>query len=536
MSETLNQAPGRTSTTAKVTAVTTSSKRPRVGRRGDGGQPALASSPRQGRKELLAVLHEVLTDADRAPHQAVIDRGSAYTYLDLCRRAEHIAAILDGDQFAADRPVAVAMPQGFEYIACVLGVLFSGRSFLPIDPAYPAQRIAHMLRDSDASCVLHDSHLPSEVIRQLAVRLIDTSIASPQARPRALSVVESEHPIYLIYTSGTTGLPKGVPILAAGLHNFLREQGAYLDVSAQSVFAATSSVSFDMSIWEIFLCLFHGARIATFARQVVLDGRALGDAIARHHVTHLLMTPSMLSILPRMDYPNLRHVVSAGEKCPTSLVEFWGDQCGFHDAYGATEATIYSTITRKTVETPVPDVGRPMGGNDILIVSENGQPVREGEVGEICIGGVGVSPGYVNRPDLNAAKFVLINDRAYYRTGDMGSLSESGSLQFRGRKDKQVKLNGFRIELEEIESVGNRTGLIESCHAAVHIAGTSDLSTLILFVVPRQDVTFGLVDLKSRLGEFLPAYMVPNRIVPVSELPMTVNGKVDSAALLSTLS
>ncbi|WP_163777621.1 AMP-binding protein, partial [Proteus mirabilis] len=111
----------------------------------------------------------------------------------------------------------------------------------------------------------------------------------------------------------------------------------------------------DMSIWEIFLCLFHGARIATFARQVILDGRALGEALVQHRVTHLLMTPSMLSILPRADYPDLRHVVSAGEKCPTSLVEFWGDRCNFHDAYGATEATIYSTVTRKTVETTAPD-------------------------------------------------------------------------------------------------------------------------------------------------------------------------------------
>jgi amino acid adenylation domain-containing protein len=536
MSETLNQTPGPVPTVARAAPQEASSKRSCATTPVHGVVPALGSSHWPGRKDLMAVFHAVLTDDRRAPHAAVIDLGSEYTYLALRRRVEHIAAILADEQFDAARPVAVAMPQGFEYVACVLGALFAGRSFLPVDPAYPAQRIAHMLRDSNASCVLHDSRLSIDVVQQLAVRFIDTSIAPPSTRPSALSVVESEQPIYLIYTSGTTGLPKWVPILAAGLHNFLREQGDYLEVSAQSVFAATSSVSFDMSIWEIFLCLFHGARIATFARQVILDGRALGEALVQHRVTHLLMTPSMLSILPRADYPDLRHVVSAGEKCPTSLVEFWGDRCNFHDAYGATEATIYSTVTRKTVETTAPDVGLPMRGNDILITNENGRPVPVGEVGEICIGGVGVSPGYVNRPDLNAAKFVRIEGRAYYRTGDVGSLTVSGSLQFKGRKDKQVKLNGFRIELEEIESVGNRTGLIDSCHAAIHTAGTSGLSTLILFVVTRKSIVFDQATLKGRLGEFLPAYMVPNRIVPVAELPMTVNGKVDSAALLSTLS
>lgn len=390
-----------------------------------------------------------------------------------------------------------------------------------------------MLRDSGASCVLHDSLALSDETEALDLYLFNPRTALPSIRPRPLHAVESEQPIYLIYTSGTTGLPKGVPISAAGLHNFLREQGAYLDVSAQSVFAATSSVSFDMSIWEVFLCLFHGASIATFDRQIVLDGRSLRNAIVQHGVTHLLMTPSMLSILPRTNYPALRHVVSAGERCPTSLVEFWGDRCQFHDAYGATEATIYTTITRKTVETAALDVGRPMGGNDILVIDEDGRAVPMGETGEVCIGGVGVSSGYVNRPDLNATRFVRIEGRAYYRTGDVGSLTESGSLQFKGRKDKQVKLNGFRIELEEIESVANRTGLIKSCHAAIHIAGTSGLSTLVLFVSPRQDIAFEPAALKSRLGEFLPAYMVPNRIVPVTELPMTVNGKVDSTALLS---
>lgn len=426
------------------------------------------------------------------------------------------------------------MSQGFEYIASILGILWSGRTFLPVDPTYPPERIAHMVSDSEVSCVLHDSLLSTDARSRLTTRLIEVGWETPSAtRPPQFGV--SDQPIYTIYTSGTTGLPKGVPILAAGLRNFLIEQGKYLQVSSTSVFAATSSVSFDMSIWEIFLSLFNGARIATFDRATIIDGRRLGSALVHQQVTHLLMTPSMLSILPRINYPDLQHVVSAGEKCPPSLTEFWASTCSFHDAYGATEATIYTTITRKTVETPTADVGRPMDGNDIAIMSDQLDVLPAGETGEICIGGIGVSPGYHNRPDLNSVKFVRIGNALYYRTGDVGCLSPTGELHFKGRKDKQVKLNGFRIELEEIESVGNRTGLLDGCHAVVHAGPHGDLSTLVLFAVPRREISFSPVTLKDRLRDFLPSYMVPNRIVPVVELPITVNGKVDSAALLSTL-
>lgn len=482
---------------------------------------------------LVSELHRALVQGADACAIAVTETAGERTYGELLERSLQIAALLDREASTGDEPIGIAMRCGFNYIACVLGVLWTGRAFVPVDPSYPPQRVSHILRDSTASCVLHDATVSKGIIDQYQTPFIQIEDFSDKWKksPRLEAV---DRTIYTIYTSGTTGLPKGVPILASGLHNFLVEQGKYLRVSRDSVFAATSSISFDMSIWEVFLALMHQARIVALDRETIIDGRCLGNSLVRHRVTHILMTPSMLSTLPKIQYPDLKHVVSAGEKCSLALIEFWSEACSFHDAYGATEATIYTTITRKTKHTHPGDVGRAMPGNDVLVVNEELKPVANGEDGEICIGGVGVSPGYQNRPELNCEKFVWINQRRYYRTGDVGSAAANGALLFRGRKDKQVKLNGFRIELEEIESVSNRTGLIESCHAAL-LCTQSDLSMLILFVVPRDGGPFSAAALKTRLGEFLPSYMVPNRIVAVGNLPLTVNGKVDSAALLSAI-
>jgi len=465
---------------------------------------------------------------------AVYDGASTYTYEALLGRALQLTARLRRLDLPAGSVVALSMDRGYDYIASILGVIFAGHSFLPIDPTYPSARIAFMVEDADARCVMLDAARqtwePPAGIAVVDVRAADT--ADPALTPA--SVVNAQVVIYTIYTSGTTGRPKGVPIESAGLATFLWSQGEHLQVSCESRFASISSISFDMSIWEIFLALWHGASIAMLSREITIDGRLLAQTLTRYEVTHVLMTPSMLSLLPAAECKHLQHVLSAGEKCSASLVETWSRLCAFYDAYGATEATIYTTITRKTPQTPTSDVGKPMHGSRIAILGDDGVERAPGQIGEICILGVGVSRGYHRRPELNAEKFLAHAGTRLYRTGDIGYLDEAGSLHFKGRKDKQVKWRGYRIELEEIEAVTNGTRLVTACHATLHQASET-MTSLILFVAPNKAAHYSLSDLRGQLKQHLPSHMLPSRLVEVDQIPTTTNGKVNTELLLSTL-
>ncbi len=465
---------------------------------------------------------------------AVYDRASTYTYGMLLERSLQLAAQIRRLSLPASSVVAVSMGRGYDYVASILGVIFAGHAFLPIDPTYPSARIEFMLDDVGATCVMADSASrtwePPTGIAVVDVREMDT--AEPASTPAA--GVQHEDVIYTIYTSGTTGRPKCVPIESSGLATFLWAQGEYLGVSAESTFASVSSISFDMSIWEIFLALWHGAGLAMFPRETTIDGRLLAQALTRYEVTHVLMTPSMLSMLPAAECRHLQHVVSAGEKCSASLVETWSQRCAFYDAYGATEATIYTTITRKIPETAMSNVGKPMCGSQIAILDEEGVEQGPGQTGEICILGVGVSRGYHRRPELNEKKFLSRGGARLYRTGDIGYLDGAGFLHFKGRKDKQVKWRGYRIELEEIEAVANGTKLVTACHAILHQANEAMIS-LILFVAPDKAAQYSRTDLRSRLKQHLPSHMLPSRFIEVDTIPTTTSGKVNTELLLSTL-
>jgi amino acid adenylation domain-containing protein len=332
---------------------------------------------------------------------AVVDGETTYKYSELLHWSLSVASEIRKLDLPDGSIIAVAMDKTRDYVVSLLGALFAGHSFLPIDTKYPSSRIGYMMEDANVRCVLHDSRFG--YFKKKAGRkphLINVSDVHHR-NSGEICIVSNQDIVYTIYTSGTTGNPKGVPIHADGLANFLSAQGKYLAVSHDSRFASVSSVSFDMSIWEIFLALWHGASIAMLSRDAVIDGRMLRQALNAHEITHVLMTPSMLSTMPAADYPYLRHVVSAGEECNADLVALWSDRCNFYDAYGATEATIYTTITRKTPETDINDVGQPMRGTGIVIIDDSLNEIKNNAIGEIGIMGAGVSRGYRNRPELS---------------------------------------------------------------------------------------------------------------------------------------
>ncbi|SDJ53486.1 amino acid adenylation domain-containing protein [Paraburkholderia steynii] len=459
---------------------------------------------------------------------AVIDRGKLYSYEELFTKARSFASYLRASGVCEGQIIALPMRREYSYIYSVIGCLINGNSFLPIDVYYPSERIGYMLDDANAAAIVVNSDLDeatSKGRKILDVRDFETVDRFP------VEHIYSSRIAYTIYTSGTTGRPKGVPISSAALNSFLANQGRDLDVSHTSRFATTASISFDMSIWEIFMPLAHGASVLMLERNTVIDGRLLGSALLDHRVTHILMTPSMLSIIPESRYPDLKCVISAGEKCHPTTVARWSEMTKFYDAYGASEATIYTTIIKKTPEMSSACVGHPIAGSDVVIIDEAFGILEPEQNGEICIIGESVSDGYYNRKELNADKFVVIDGRRAYRTGDVGYLGRDGCLFYKGRIDRQVKFNGHRIELEEIERVVSDCTLVNSCAAVLH-ESPGRKSALFLFVVPNVDHDFHMSELRAEMRGFLPAHTMPTRIFTVPVMPITQNGKVDFSKLL----
>ncbi|MDR8050745.1 amino acid adenylation domain-containing protein [Burkholderia cenocepacia] len=468
--------------------------------------------------------------AERSPDKtAIIDSQGAHSYRELFARAKEFAETLQGANVGPNATVALSMRKEFSYVQAVLGCLLSGNAFLPIDPTYPLERANYMIEDAGAVACAINLDMCARVQTPI---LIDTR-ALPQNRSAVSDLALRLTTAYTIYTSGTTGRPKGVPITSSALARFIATQGEALNVTEGSRFASVSSISFDMSIWEMFMALCHGASIVMLDRDTIVDGRKLGAALKDHAVSHVLMTPSMLSLLPADTYPALRYVVSAGEKCDPQTVATWSGVSSFFDAYGATEATIYTTIIRKTPDTPLACVGLPMAGSEIAIVGDDGRRLKQRETGEICIVGNAVSYGYHNRPELNTRVFGVLENKRFYRTGDIGYLDDAGRLYCKGRADRQVKFNGSRIELEEIERVSNQTDLVTRSVATLHTTG-SGKTFLYLFTVPKVRGTFSVNSFRAALRAVLPGFMMPSRIFTVPEIPLTSNGKVDIPRLTIT--
>lgn len=470
---------------------------------------------------------------------AVFTKDRQYSYADLDRRSLQIAALLKRNAAQLGDVIGVLQERGFDFIATVLGIIRSGCTYLPLDPAYPAERLVFMASDANARFVLSSQTCETVAANfQVSVVLIDSP--QPQESDSQNHVVENlvddirrDHAVYIIYTSGTTGKPKGVPIFSTALANFICSQAEYLGVHQNSRLFQNSSICFDMSVWEIFLTLSTGASIAIADNATLQDGRRFVQALNDLKVSHILLTPSMLSVMPYQELKSLECIVSAGEKCPQSMIDCWAPGRQFYDAYGATEATVYTTITRCVAHQAKRDVGRPMANTAVHILDSQLNPLPKGEVGEIYISGIGVSTGYINREELSRQRFLSSPYGRLYKTGDLGCMTANGALRYKGRIDNQVKINGYRIELEEIEAAANSNPRVFACHATVLTIGDSgkQQNSLILYVVYGDQARLTARELKRYLSRQLPHYMIPSLIVELDSLPLTGSGKINVKAL-----
>jgi amino acid adenylation domain-containing protein len=480
-----------------------------------------------------ATLHGLVAEqARRTPGAlAVWSHDGSETYAGLDARAERRAAALRARGAGPGSIVAVSGARSVELVVSLLAVLKAGAAYLPLDPRLPAGRMRLMLDDSGAVLVLADRELPVEH-PTLPMRDADAPAGAPAAA--------SDDPAYVIYTSGSTGTPKGVPITHRQIRNRLLWMQETFGLTADDRVLQKTPYDFDVSVWEFFWPLITGARLVLAAPDGQRDPAYLVRTIAEQRVSTVHFVPSMLRHF--LDEPGaggttrLRRVFCSGEALTADLRdrirrELPGAQ--LHNLYGPTEATVDVTwwdCARDAPEGVVP-IGFPVANTGIHVLDHRSRPVPVGVPGELCIGGVQVTTGYLNRPGLNRAAFVDGPPGAgrLYRSGDLARRLPGGELEYLGRLDHQVKIRGLRIEPGEIEHALREHPRVEDT-AVVAYAADGDDTRLAGYVV-LADPPPAVADLRAHLAARLPAHLVPAVFVPLDALPLSANGKLDRAAL-----
>jgi amino acid adenylation domain-containing protein len=426
-------------------------------------------------------------------------------------------------------------------VAALLGVLKAGASYVPLDPAFPRERLAYMLDDAGARVIVADSASAAELPAHDAVVLkldaqaewvgVSDAPVAASARPEDVA--------YVIYTSGSTGRPKGVAVPHRAVVNFLRSMAEEPGLTASDVVVAVTTLSFDIAGLELFLPLIVGARVEIASREEAADGAALQALLDRSRGTVLQATPATWRLLLEAGWhghPGLR-MFCGGEALPRDLADKLLEGGGtLWNLYGPTETTIWSTIEQVTAGHAVA-IGRPIANTQAYVLDAAGQRVPPGVLGELYLGGAGLAHGYLGKPGLTAERFVpdgigTTPGARLYRTGDVARWLPDGRLECQGRIDQQVKVRGFRIELGEIEAALTSHPSIRAAAAAVHPDPAGE-KRLVAYFVPEGEAPTAS-DLRKSLRKRLPEYMVPSFFVELDAMPLTQNLKVDRLALPRT--
>ncbi|MEU9247637.1 amino acid adenylation domain-containing protein, partial [Streptomyces sp. NPDC048385] len=469
-------------------------------------------------------LRQVAATPDR-PAAELGDR--QLTYAELDARAVALAARLRSLGVGPGATVGVFLEPSLDLVASVLAVVRAGAAWLPLDPSYPADRLSYMIRDSGTALVVADATAP-EWLRGLGIPLADPADDAAPAEPVPLPRPRPESAAYVIYTSGSTGRPKGVTLTQRGLANLAAAQRTAFTVRPGHRVLQFASPSFDASVFELAMALCSGATLVLPPRRDVLYGPGLGDFLARARITHITLPPSVLAMVSERELPYLETIVCAGEALPQQLVDRWAPGRAMFNAYGPTETTVWASVSRTRPGGGKPVIGRAVDGVRLYVLDESMRPVPPGEPGELVVGGEGVARGYIGRPGLTADRFVPDPDapgERAYRTGDLVRTTPDGELDFLGRIDQQVKLNGFRIEPDEIAGVLREHPAVQD--VAVVVGRVGDEDRLLGYVVAP---SAGPLELRGFAAERLPHYMVPS-IAVIDRLPLLPNGKLDRAAL-----
>ncbi|MEU1473575.1 amino acid adenylation domain-containing protein, partial [Streptomyces sp. NPDC005761] len=473
--------------------------------------------------------------------EAVAFEGDVLTYAQLDEASDMLAHRLRSAGLGPEQAVAVSLPRSAELVVTMLAVLKSGAAYLPVDPDYPADRIAYVLDDAAPGLLITTSALSGRLGSPSVPRLLTDaphepsaghavhgSAATPETSP------EPRHPAYIIYTSGSTGRPKGVVVSHAGLPGLAASQIDAFAVEPGSRVLQFASPSFDAAVSEICMALLAGACLVMAPQERLMPGAPLAALLVEQRVTHVTLPPSALPSLPDDAMASVRTLAVAGESCPADLVGRWSRGRRMLNAYGPTEATVCATMSEPLTGNVAPPIGRPIANTRTYVLDSALRPAPRGVEGELYIAGPGLARGYSGRPGLTSERFVADpygapGDRMY-RTGDLARWTDRGELEYLGRADDQVKVRGFRIELGEVQTeLDHAPGVAQS--AVIVREDRPGDRRLVAYVVPLARTVVDPKALRTQLARHLPAYMVPSVFMEVGALPLTANGKLDRKAL-----
>ncbi|HEX6039303.1 MAG TPA: amino acid adenylation domain-containing protein [Longimicrobium sp.] len=480
----------------------------------------------------------VAEQAARTPDAVALSIGGrTVTYAEMEARANQLAHRLIAAGVGPETIVGLVAERAPETVIHTLAVLKAGGAYLPLDAAYPADRLRYMLADSRAALIVAPGGLPAGLADADLPPVVDLraeadAIAAQPTTPPARRA-DVENVAYVIYTSGSTGRPKGVAVTHRGVANMSAWQHGRTGLRAGDRVLQFASYSFDAAVADVFPGLAAGATLVFTPREALMPGAALADTLRRERITFATIPPSALAVTDAAGLPELRVVLSAGEALPPAVAARWAAAVELHNGYGPTETTVSAASARVDAADPTIVIGRPIENARVYVLDAALRPVPVGAPGELCVGGVGIARGYLHRPSLTAERFVPDPFGAagarLYRTGDRVRWTSGGVLEFLGRADEQVKVRGFRIEPGEIAA---RLGEVDGVRDALVLVRPDPRGDARLVAyVAAPDRAPSTTELRDHLRRVLPDYMVPQAYVVMDAFPQTPNGKTDRAAL-----
>ncbi|SDY59268.1 non-ribosomal peptide synthetase [Thermoactinomyces sp. DSM 45892] len=461
---------------------------------------------------------------------AVVYEDEELTFQELSRRADQLAYGLRSRGVGREKIVGLMVDRSLEMMIGVFGILKAGGAYLPIDPSYPEDRIEYMLDDCDVELLLVQQGIKKPTTYRGEIVFVDEATIY-NGESRTLEPINQANDLaYIIYTSGSTGKPKGIMIEHQAVMNLVLNARAY-GIKAGERVLQLASISFDSSVGDIFYTLLTGASLFIPSRETMLSGLGLVDWLKRKEITIIHFVPvSFLKQLPYVELPRLHTISTGGEVLTSDVVQTWGENRTFLNAYGPSETTVDASVGACKPGEMKPSIGKPIVNKQIYILNKDQKLQPIGIPGEIYIGGEGIARGYWKRPDLTEERFLdnpFLPGTKMYRTGDRARWLVDGTIEFMERIDDQVKIRGYRIELGEITN-----GLLT--HPAVKDAtviarNDKDVSYLCGYVVLEEEHL--IYELRDYLKTMIPDYMVPPYFVKMDQLPTTANGKIDYRAL-----